>query len=230
MRYALARLLETVFVHTALYKWLDGYKVQPASAGPGLLRRVARALRGGGMSNWFGSGALQAYARWSGRPVLVIWERVRKPGAVVVGASWSECFGLVIFHPDRDEPEYVNGTDSEERARAFLAARRDCKVLFRTKNHYDYMSRSVYPGNSGASSDSGSRAGASEGDVWSDCSGGAGASEGDVSSDSGVMRSGLDREFGGLTRFWADCGDAKAAAEAADGGGWESRFLRSVQI
>ena len=68
MRYALARLLETVFVHTDLYKWLDDYKMQPASAGPGLLRRVARALRGGGMSNWFGSGALQAYARWNGRP------------------------------------------------------------------------------------------------------------------------------------------------------------------
>ena len=81
-----------------------------------------------------------AYARSTSQPVMVITQRVLLDAPV---DSWSRNFCVSLYYPDRDEPVHVYGADSESVATAFLGDHPTCKVLFKSKDHYDYFSRAL---------------------------------------------------------------------------------------
>ena len=71
---------------------------------------------------------------------MVITQRVLLDAPV---DSWSRNFCVSLYYPDRDEPVHVYGADSESVATAFLGDHPTCKVLFKSKDHYDYFSRAL---------------------------------------------------------------------------------------
>jgi hypothetical protein len=72
--------------------------------------------------------------------VMVLSQRVQ-PGSRE--AMWARHFGVHVYYPDRSEPDEVWGTDSEAVATDVLRRHPGCKVLFKTRDNYDFLLRAA---------------------------------------------------------------------------------------